>query len=199
MNAVETIPIVRQTYSKEELPVVLLSASFETYAPAASLMALGFNAVGMKPLTIPMLRRFLNTYAPTTEVVAEVEKPNAETLFNTRKMSMLVVEDDETSSLVMCRLLERAGYFVESAKNGALAVEKVKKHSYKCIMMVSTGMAWHGMYFARACVCLLIRTYKAGHGHTPTDSSFSCRYFVTFMSIHSLDDTNAYIRTAICP
>ncbi|GLC87285.1 response regulator [Lysinibacillus piscis] len=54
---------------------------------------------------------------------------------NRQQDSVLVVEDDEATSELMTRLLQKEGYAVEQAQNGLRALERVKETTPKLILL----------------------------------------------------------------
>ncbi len=114
MNGIEVIRRIRKE-TGEDVPVIVLTAydwtDFEEEAREA-----GVSVFCSKPLFLSELRRCLNTIVNTSE---ENEKPT-EKNYSGR---ILLVEDNELNQEIAEAILTEAGFEVEIAGNGKIAVE----------------------------------------------------------------------------
>ena len=139
MDGKTAIVNIRKTKSKMDLPVIALTASLS----GSGLIThdSGFDDIGTKPLSVPAFRRFVEQYVEPNRLrsaaAKHVNKVGADDDIYTGVIvdTILLAEDDVTSSRMMCRLLERAGYKVEVAMNGAIALQCVQDKRFLCILM----------------------------------------------------------------
>jgi len=57
-------------------------------------------------------------------------------ILNAVPKTILVVEDDEAERYALVRLLEHRGYDVESATNGAEAIDYLRSHAAPCLILL---------------------------------------------------------------
>jgi two-component system, cell cycle sensor histidine kinase and response regulator CckA len=87
----------------------------------------------------------VNVYLPRSSVASRpASRPEAPVLPESRRETLLVVEDDLAVCNVTRRILERAGYQVLVAENGRLALEAVER-SPREITLVITDISMPGM------------------------------------------------------
>ena len=122
MNGIE---VTRQIRSLgDDTPIIILTAydwsDIETEARAA-----GVTAFCAKPLFMSDIRETLLTAIGQKKAETETSIfPAADLDFRGR--SVLLVEDNELNSEIMVEILNEYGFVVDTAENGAEAVEKVK-------------------------------------------------------------------------
>ncbi len=80
-----------------------------------------------------ILRRVLR-YQEQDELIAETTKVEVESLQRSRKR-ILLVEDNLDNQKLTIKILDKPGYVVDVAENGALAVEAVQKFHYDLVLM----------------------------------------------------------------
>ncbi len=129
MNGIEVIRRIRKE-TDENVPVIVLTAydwtEFEEEARSA-----GVSAFCSKPLFLSELRRCLSAISG---VSGESEKP-AEKTYSGR---ILLVEDNELNQEIAEAILTEAGFEVEIANNGKLAVEMTENSEpgyYQLVLM----------------------------------------------------------------
>ncbi|NQU64526.1 MAG: response regulator [SAR324 cluster bacterium] len=66
---------------------------------------------------------------------ATIQKTDPELLKPIRGARILLVEDNEINQQIAQEVLEQAGFVVQIAENGKIAVEQVKKHQYEAVLM----------------------------------------------------------------
>ena len=134
MNGIE---VTRQIRSLgDDTPIIIMTAydwsDIEVEARAA-----GVTAFCAKPLFMSDIRDTLMTAIGQSQ--AEQENPVLpETSLDFRGKSILLVEDNELNSEIAVEILNEYGFLVDTAENGAEAVEKVKNSkscNYDLVLM----------------------------------------------------------------
>ena len=118
MNGVEVVRQVRRIVG-EDTPIIILTAYDWTDIEKEAREA-GVTAFCAKPLFMSELRSVLAK--PFGAEEADTQQP--ETSFAGKRL--LVVEDNELNLEIATTILEEAGFAVESAENGRVAVEKIE-------------------------------------------------------------------------
>ncbi|MBR2280891.1 MAG: response regulator [Ruminococcus sp.] len=132
-DGINTARRIRETVGKSE-PVIIVSAydwsDIETEARNA-----GVNAFCSKPLFISELERVLSSnFDNSSQSMSKKE----ETEFNFSGKRLLVVEDNKINQLIAVSILESAGFEIELAENGEIAVNMVKNSEqgyYDAVLM----------------------------------------------------------------
>ena len=122
MNGIE---VTRQIRSLgDDTPIIILTA-YDWSDIEAEARAAGVTAFCAKPLFMSDIRDTLMTAIGQKQAEAEAEiLPTAGSDF--RGKCILLVEDNELNSEIMVEILNEYGFVVDTAENGAEAVEKVK-------------------------------------------------------------------------
>ena len=118
MNGVEVVRQVRRVVG-DDTPIIILTAYDWTDIEAEAREA-GVTAFCAKPLFMSELRDVLAKPFGTEEKDAAQPKRD----FSGKRL--LVVEDNELNLEIATTILEEAGFTVETAENGRVAVEKVE-------------------------------------------------------------------------
>ena len=118
MNGVEVVRQVRRIVG-EDTPIIILTAYDWTDIEKEAREA-GVTAFCAKPLFMSELRSVLAK--PFGAEETDTQQP--ETSFAGKRL--LVVEDNELNLEIATTILEEAGFAVESAENGRVAVEKIE-------------------------------------------------------------------------
>ena len=118
MNGVEVVRQVRRIVG-EDTPIIILTAYDWTDIEKEAREA-GVTAFCAKPLFMSELRSVLAKPFGAEETNAQ----QPETSFAGKRL--LVVEDNELNLEIATTILEEAGFAVESAENGRVAVEKIE-------------------------------------------------------------------------
>ena len=118
MNGVEVVRQVRRVVG-DDTPTIILTAYDWTDIEAEAREA-GVTAFCAKPLFMSELRNVLAKLFGTEEKDAAQPKRD----FSGKRL--LVVEDNELNLEIATTILEEAGFTVETAENGRVAVEKVE-------------------------------------------------------------------------
>ena len=135
LNGLEVVRQIRASVG-EDVPIVILTAydwtPFEEEA-----RKVGVTAFCSKPLFISDLRDTL-VAAIGKETGAKDEPIVPETAEELKGTRLLLVEDNELNREIAEELLTEAGFVIESAEDGSIAVEKVKASEpgyYRLILM----------------------------------------------------------------
>ena len=132
MNGIEIVRQIRKVIGNQ-CPIIILTAydwaDIEDEARAA-----GVTAFCEKPLFLSELRRVL-----AEPFRAEpVSKPAQPTAADLKGKKLLLVEDNELNREIALEILKEAGFVVDTAEDGAVAVQKIKQAApgqYDLILM----------------------------------------------------------------
>ena len=131
MNGIEVVRQIRKVIGKS-CPIIILTAydwaDIEDEARAA-----GVTAFCEKPLFLSELRRVLAE--PFRAEAASSAPPTAADL---KGKKLLLVEDNELNREIALEILKEAGFVVDTAEDGAVAVQKIKQAApgqYDLILM----------------------------------------------------------------
>jgi two-component system, sensor histidine kinase and response regulator len=139
MSAEELARRLRQEPALCNIPLVLLTSS-ASRGEAAKMQDAGFSAYLVKPVRQRILLECLTTamgakLAPephqSRSLITQHSLREAEVV----RLQILLVEDNPVNQMVAMRLLERAGYLVSLAQNGAEAVDAVRNKAYDIVLM----------------------------------------------------------------
>ncbi len=132
MNGIETARQIRRTVG-DDIPIIILTAydwaDIEDEAREA-----GVTAFINKPLFLSDLHRVLSETCTERNQVEEESPAKAEK----RNIRILLAEDNELNQEIACELLKDAGFEIEVASNGKIAVDMLKASQpdyYKLILM----------------------------------------------------------------
>ena len=132
MNGIEIVRQIRKVIGNR-CPIIILTAydwaDIEDEARAA-----GVTAFCEKPLFLSELRRVL-AEPFRAEPAAEPAQPTAADL---KGKKLLLVEDNELNREIALEILKEAGFVVDTAEDGAVAVQKIKQAApgqYDLILM----------------------------------------------------------------
>ena len=132
MNGIEIVRQIRKVIG-DSCPIIILTAydwaDIEEEARAA-----GVTAFCEKPLFLSELRRVL-AEPFRAEPAAEPAQPTAADL---KGKKLLLVEDNELNREIALEILKEAGFVVDTAEDGAVAVQKIKQAApgqYDLILM----------------------------------------------------------------
>jgi len=142
MDGLEFIRNVRQHPEYDNIQIIMLS-SIGTFDPKWK-EELNIAELLTKPAKQSKLLTTLTTVlqTPSTQapeqagtVTRETEKPEVAATTNERRHRILLVEDTPDNQKLASKILEKAGYTVDIAENGVLAIEAFKKSRYEVILM----------------------------------------------------------------
>ncbi len=147
-DGINTARRIRETVGNNE-PIILVSAydwsDIETEARNA-----GVTAFCSKPLFISELERVLSSnFDNGSQSMSKKE----ETEFNFSGKRLLVVEDNKINQLIAVSILESAGFEIELAENGEIAVNMVKNSEqgyYDAVLMDIQMPVMNGYEAAKA-------------------------------------------------
>lgn len=133
MNGLEVIRRIRKEI-KDNVPVIVLTAydwsDIEEEAKEA-----GVNAFCSKPLFLSELRECLNSLVCSSD---EKEANSSEALVSFKTGRILLAEDNELNQEIAVAILSDAGFTLEIAENGQIAVDMLKKSKpgyYQLVLM----------------------------------------------------------------
>ena len=134
MNGIE---VTRQIRSLgDDTPIIILTA-YDWADIEAEAKAAGVTAFCAKPLFMSDIRQTLMTAIGQTQAEAEHPiLPTASPDFKGKRI--LLVEDNELNREIAMEILQEYGFLVDSAENGAVAVERVKNSApgdYDLVLM----------------------------------------------------------------
>ena len=134
MNGIE---VTRQIRSLgDDTPIIILTA-YDWADIEAEAKAAGVTAFCAKPLFMSDIRQTLMTAIGQTQTEAEHPiLPTASPDFKGKRI--LLVEDNELNREIATEILNEYGFLVDSAENGAVAVERVKNSApgdYDLVLM----------------------------------------------------------------
>ncbi len=138
MNGVEVTRRIRKEMG-EDVPVIVLTAYDWTDIEEEAKEA-GVTAFCSKPLFFSELRSCLKSIVSAEE---EEEKPEENTrIVNGRKGRILLAEDNELNQEIAVAILEDAGFTVEVADNGQIAVDMLKRSApgYYLLVLMDVQM-----------------------------------------------------------
>ncbi|MBD5128536.1 MAG: transporter substrate-binding domain-containing protein [Ruminococcaceae bacterium] len=132
MNGTELVRSIREAAGDE---AVIILTAFDRSDIEEEAKAAGVTAFCSKPIFLSELRSVLA--APYTErESADETDDSAETRFD--GMKILLVEDNELNQEIAQTILEAAGFIIDTADDGSIAVEMMKEKpadEYKVILM----------------------------------------------------------------
>ena len=133
INGIEVAERIRELYSKENLPLVLMSSKQHTEHSYINTI---FDLVLPKPIIQTSLSKNLEQLFNSNTQIKEQSK---ESLIPARlfksNFHVLIVEDNLVNQLVAHRILERFGIKVDIAENGKQAVDTELSNNYDLIFM----------------------------------------------------------------
>jgi two-component system sensor histidine kinase/response regulator len=142
-----------------ECEVVIADESFSGEPPVgrrlvrlvASRSAVQTTVEAVRPVTVESLGNLLTGRAPATREESDSAQPAAGPHGSGR---ILLAEDSQANQIVAVTMLERAGYEVDVAANGAEAVEAVRNHPYDLILMDLSMPEMDGLEATRRIIAL---------------------------------------------
>ena len=134
MNGIEVTRQIRGL--GDDTPIIILTA-YDWADIEAEAKAAGVTAFCAKPLFMSDIRQTLMTAIGQTQAEAEQPiLPMASPDFKGKRI--LLVEDNELNREIAAEILNEYGFWVDSAENGAVAVERVKNSApgdYDLVLM----------------------------------------------------------------
>lgn len=131
MNGIEVVRRIRKE-SDANAPIIVLTAYDWTDIEEEAREA-GVTAFCSKPLFLSEFRNCLNSIVGKTDTAAEAVMPSAH--YTGR---ILLVEDNELNQEIASAILEEAGFDVEIADNGSIAIEMITSSGpgyYRLVLM----------------------------------------------------------------
>ncbi len=115
----------------EQLAAHGLAAADRKPIPATRLRSLILRVLGMKPVTRPPMPLASNGTTPATGQKTPARKAES----NGERQVVLIAEDNLVNQKVAVKFLQNLGYSAELAGNGQEAIEAMKRHPYKLVLM----------------------------------------------------------------
>jgi two-component system sensor histidine kinase/response regulator len=120
-------------------PLMIMVTAYGREEVIAVAKEIGLNDVLIKPVSASMLFdgivRIIGDKLKQPIKVADLPNATFELLTPLQGARILLVEDNQINQEVACELLRDAGFSVDVAENGQIAVEKVKAHPYDIVLM----------------------------------------------------------------
>lgn len=119
------------TCAKHNLHTILLSSRPDNTETA------GYDKMSVleKPFTSAQLNAAIYHVLSESEIVGDESQVNDDQVSSDRNIRMLVVDDDCVSRELASRILQRAGYAIETAADGLQALQMIKEHDYDLVLM----------------------------------------------------------------
>lgn len=130
MNGIETVRRIRRVIG-ESRPIIILTA-YDWSDVEEEAKEAGVTAFCEKPLFMSQLRDLLSNPGQSERPTKEAEKPD----YSGKRI--LLAEDNELNQEIAQTILEEAGFQIETANNGLIAVEKMEQETagrYDLILM----------------------------------------------------------------
>jgi len=134
MNGDEASLEIRKSYSKEELPILMITST-ELNAALAKAQSAQINRMISKPLKqATIFNSIMETFG--YDIPKEFSQEPAKPMDNEFKdFKMLLVEDNPINQQVAEQILQPTGINIISAPNGAEAVRMVQENSFDIVLM----------------------------------------------------------------
>ncbi|MFQ5627219.1 MAG: response regulator [bacterium] len=166
MGGKETVRHIRQL-QLQPAPKIILISSILKKLPLDELRRLGIDMHLTKPVKPSRLLQVLLSNPETTSLENSAPEvtvvPNHETEKKYQHARVLVVEDNKLNQRVAQHVLEKSGFEVDIAENGAKAVEQLERKSYQLVLMDVQMPVMNGL---QATAAIREREKQAG-GHVP--------------------------------
>lgn len=143
------------------LPIILVTTLNRTYNQA-QLQSLECQGLLLKPIRLQAFyQTLLSIYIPQPSYIESgIPQPPPKSV--PQGKSILLVEDNAINTKVVVNLLTKAGYQVDTAENGAQALEAVQRKTYDLILMDVQMPVMDGLE-----ATLHIRAREGNARHTP--------------------------------
>ncbi len=134
LNGIELVKLIRGRYSKDELPLALLTSVSEVRASDARKY---FNLFLSKPVKQTTLLRKLEEMQNQSTDGSERRSVKNEKLDHGRnkEIKILVAEDNLVNQRVAQKMLEKLGYDFDIVANGKEALQAVQDRKYDIVLM----------------------------------------------------------------
>jgi len=138
MDGIETGRLLK-SLPLNHRPLMIMVTAYGREEVIAVAKEIGLNDVLIKPVSASMLFdgivRIIGDKLKQPIPVEDLPNATFELLAPLQGARILLVEDNQINQEVACELLRDAGFSVEVAENGLIAVEKVKIHPYDIVLM----------------------------------------------------------------
>jgi len=139
MDGIEAASMIRQMKLSKEPKLIMVTAYWREDL-LLSAPAVGIDDVILKPFTASILFNSFTKVFGGDQSQAETSKESAipEEIIDISKItgaSILVVEDNEINQEIAKELLEDAGFLVDLAENGEVAIAMIYQNPYDIILM----------------------------------------------------------------
>ncbi len=138
MDGVETIKKIR-VLGVQKVPHTILLSTHGHEDTMKQVQENGIDEILVKPVVVPVLRDailgLLERHPLPAEIRPRSPQPWKEALESRKGARILLVEDNELNQEIALTMMTNAGFVVDVAANGALAVEQVEQARYDLILM----------------------------------------------------------------
>ncbi len=163
MDGFEFSKQVRAMSALKKVPIILLTSS-GTRGDSAKCKQIGINAYLPKPVKLTDFLKAIQVTMGLPKI--DEKKPSLVTQYTVREvlpqLHILVAEDNPVNQKLAVRLLEKAGYSTDVAKNGYEVLEKIKENHYDLILMDVQMPEMDGLQATQK-----IRELENGNHHVP--------------------------------
>lgn len=172
MNGLQLAQKITDEFTPQALPLVIMLTGLSNAPSTASARDAGIRRVLTKPVTGKALKitiaeefNYLNTQ-PENQHAYELKKNRSTTptaLEPSDSSQVLVAEDNPVSQKVIVSMLRKLGVLCKTVSNGAQAVESLKLHNYKLVLMDCEMPVMDGFEATRK-----IREWEVENAHLST-------------------------------
>jgi two-component system, sensor histidine kinase and response regulator len=138
MDGMETARRIRALELDPE-PTVVMVTAFGREEMIREATSLGIRSVLVKPVTPSLLfdttMEALGVRRPEERIASSGSALGAQQLSLIRGARVLLAEDNEINQQISCELLRDAGFLVEVAENGLIALNMVQQSAYDLVLM----------------------------------------------------------------
>ncbi len=138
MDGIETAKRIRQRHLKH-IPLMIMVTAYGREEVVKGAEEAGIEDVLIKPVSASMLfdgvLRILGTVVDGPRTGADTPSNTFEQLVSIRGARILLVEDNDLNQEVAMELLREAGFVVDLAEDGLVALNKIRSAAYDIVLM----------------------------------------------------------------
>ena len=139
-------------------PILVLVSAYGREEMVKEAEAMGIVNMMVKPLSPSMLFDTTMEAMGRTDAENRISRPavpdSLDQLIPVRGARILLAEDNEINQQIACELLQDAGFVVEVAENGLIALEMMKRSAYDLVLMDMQMPVMDGLSATAALRCM---------------------------------------------